>query len=84
MDLFVVILYILCEDPYYGFDEHLECIFFTFEQAKQYVDSFLLEHKDSCFREYKDNNGDYNKSFIEIYGMEWGDTNKKTLFSSNT
>ena len=76
MDLFVVILYLLCDDHFYGYNEYLRKIYPTFEEAKKYVDSYLLKSK-----EYDGKSGN---PFVEIVGMKWGETNKETLFSSKS
>ena len=76
MDLFVVIYYIECDDYYYGYNQRLQNIFPAFDQAKQYVDSYLLKFVD-C-------DGKSGNPFIEIIGMKWGETNTELLFSSKT
>lgn len=74
MDLFVIILYVQCDDYYYGYNKNLLRIYPTFEEAKQYVGTYLLERDDF--------DGVSGNPYIEIVGMKWGDCKEETLFSS--
>ena len=75
MNVFVVMKMIICDDYYYGYNENLDVIYGTFEEAKKYVDDFLLTNKRF--------NGLNRNPFIKIIRMELGNnTNKEIVFDS--
>jgi hypothetical protein len=43
MDLFLVLFHHACDDYFYGYNETISNIHPTFEQAKEWVDSFLAD-----------------------------------------
>ena len=80
MEVFVVMKFILCDDDFYGYNQHLVCIFSTYKDAKDYVDTFLLENKH--FNKDDKDYMSYGCPFVRIIKMECGGTNKEIVFDS--
>jgi hypothetical protein len=75
MELFIIIEFNLCDDPFYGYNEHLHSIHLDFDYAKNVVDSLLKKHDkyiESSYEEY----------FIRIIKMEIGNTKQVIVFDS--
>jgi len=75
MDIFVVIIFRLCKDPYYGYNEHLHSMYLTYEDAKIFVDSLMKDNK-----KYDGRSG---KPFIRIINMKVGSELKNVFFDSS-
>ena len=76
--LFVVLHHYMCDDMFYGYNEGLHSVYPTWEQAKESVDSFLAENKNS--EDFYD--GVDGEPFITIVEMKWADTKRKTLYNT--
>jgi hypothetical protein len=74
MDIFVVIIFRLCKDPYYGYNEHLHSMYFTYEDAKIFVDTLMKDNKKY--------DGRTGKPFIRIINMKLGSELKNIFFDS--
>ena len=74
--MFAVLHHHACDDYYY--DESLCSIHPTWEQAKDSVDSFLVQNE----KEQEPYDGVDGEPFITIVQMKWGDTERKVLYNT--
>lgn len=80
MEVFVVMDFILCDDRFYGYNQHLLSIFLTYDHAKSFVDSYLLERKY-----YNKNDKDFDSygcPFIRIIKKDIGGTSNEIMYDS--
>jgi hypothetical protein len=74
MDIFAVMIFIECEDRYYGYTKELHSVYRTFEEARTFVDTYLATNK-YC-------GGKRGDDYLEIIRMKFGDTNKEVVYNS--
>ena len=72
--------FILCDDDFYGYNQHLLSIFLTYEDAKIFVDSYLLENQ--YYNEKHEDFNSYGSPFVRIIKMDVGGTNKEIMYDS--
>ena len=73
-DIFIVFDHYECDDPYYGYNEHLRCVYSSFEKAKESVDSFLEENERY--------DGVDGEPFLTIVQMKFGDSKQNELYNT--
>ena len=75
MKLFVVFTNYLCDDPYYGYNESLDSVYDTFENAQAKANTIIQESPDlySCVDGY-----------VTIFEMTLGDSKRTKLFCNIT
>ena len=73
-DVFIVFDHYECDDPYYGYNEYLRCVYSSFEKAKESVDSFLEKN-----RPYDGVDGE---PFITIVQMKLGYSKRNELYNT--
>ena len=75
-DLFVVMRYDICDDNFYGYNENLDRIFGSFEEAKTYVDTLMIKNPNWF-------DGLDNNSFIHIILMTMGEKRQEILYRTD-
>ena len=85
MNVFIVINFNLCDDPYYGYREDLLSVSGSFDEAKAMLDAHILESygedgvcEDEVFERY----GEYN-CFSQIIRMQMGNSEKEILYDTS-
>ena len=76
-DVFIVFDHYECDDPYYGYNEYLRCVYSSFEKAKESVDSFLEKYKD-----HPSYDGVDGEPFLTIVQMKFGDSKQNELYNT--
>lgn len=74
-DVFIVFDHYECDDPYYGYNEYLRCVYSSFEKAKESVDSFL-EKEDVKY------DGVDGEPFLTIVQMKLGYSKRNELYNT--
>ena len=80
MEVFVLILFVPCDDDryHYTYIEDLKGVYGTFEEAKMEADKMVVENTGWPY------NGDKYHDFIRIIKMTLGDQKKEIVFDSCT
>lgn len=74
LDIFIIMEFRLCDDYYYGYNEHLHSVFSSLEEAKTMFDKLLLIQE-----KWDEDDG----NFIQIIRMKIGNTKKEIIFDSS-
>ena len=74
MDIFVVMIFIECEDRYYGYKKELHSIYSTFDEAKSFVDTYVATNQ-YC-------GGKRGDDYLEIFRMKLGDISREVVYNS--